>query len=106
MNKFCPILGRGNGPLLDCSDYCVMYNQENGECIIKKALEVYVKNHIPITMKKPTEEELNKLTEKLKETLARHPEPILFKHPDLNIQHDYDEHGMDWYPHGYDDIAP
>ena len=103
MSKFCPILGRGNGPLLDCSDYCMMYNQENSECIIRKALEVYIKNHIPITMKTPTAEELKKFIDMLEKTPA---EPTLFRHPDLNIQHDYDEHGVDWYPHGYDDIAP
>lgn len=103
MTKFCPILGRGNGPLLDCSDYCVMYNQENGECIIKKALEVYIKNYTPITVKPLTKEEINRLEETL---MKRSAEPILFKHPNSNIQHDYDEHGVDWYPHGYDDIAP
>ena len=103
MSKICPILGRGNGPLLDCSDSCIMYNQENGECIIRKALEIYIKTHIPITMKTSTAEELKKFIDMLEKTPA---EPVLFKHPDLNIQHDYDEYGVDWYPHGYDDIAP
>lgn len=105
MTKFCPIVGRSDSrPLLDCGDRCVMY--DNG-CLIKKALELYIKNHTPLIMKQPTEEEINKLTEMLKETLAKYPaEPMLFRHPDLNIKHDYDEHGVDWYPHGYDDIAP
>lgn len=108
MIKFCPILGRSDGrPLIDCNDRCVMYNPEDNGCIIRKAIEIYIKNHIPITMKQPTEEELNKLTEELKEILAKHPmEPIFYKHPDLNIQHDYDEYGEDWYPPGPNDIAP
>lgn len=102
MSKKCPI-GFANG--YHCCDRdCVLY--QDG-CLIKKALELYIKNNTPLVMCQPTEEELNKLTKELKEILAKHPmEPILYRHPDLNIKHDYDEYGVDWYPPGPNDIAP
>lgn len=46
-------------------------------CLIKQALQTYVSTHEPLKMEIP-----------------------------ISFKHDYDEHGVDWYPHGYDDIAP
>ena len=106
MSNFCPI-SMASDRLHDCGDRCIMYDWNQGGCLIKKALELYIKNNTPLVMHQPTEKELEHLTEMLKETLTEHPmEPMLFRHPDLNVKHDYDEYGVDWYPHGYDDIAP
>lgn len=103
MIKTCPFKSTSNYANIDCSDKCVMY--DNG-CLIQQAIKLYIKNNTLFEMKQPTEEELDRLTELLKETLSKHPpEPILFRHPDLNIKHDYDNY-VDWYPHGPNDIAP
>lgn len=102
MNKFCP-LSMASEQLADCGDRCMLYNWDKGGCLIKKALETYIKSGEPIKMKTPTVEEMKKFIDMLEKTPA---EPVLFKHPDLNIKHDYDEYGVDWYPHGCDDIAP
>lgn len=102
MSKFCPIVGRrDNSPLLDCSNRCVFYNEDG--CIIQQALAVYLKSYEPLKMKtKLTQEDIVRAME----ILRRPSEPVIFKHPELNIRHDYDEYGIDWYPAGPNDIAP
>ena len=90
MRKFCPLSMASSNGLNDCGDRCMLYNWEMGGCLIKKALTTYIDEHKPFTMKQPTEKELDRLTELLKETLAKHSaEPIIFKHPDLKVKHDY-----------------
>lgn len=102
MNKFCPIAGRrDNGPLLDCGDRCVLYNEKG--CMIQQALAVYLKSYEPLRIKTElTQEDIAHAMEILK----RSSEPVIFTQPELNIRHDYDEYGINWYAAGPNDIAP
>lgn len=103
MIKTCPFKCTAHYSNIDCSDRCVMYNDG---CLFKKAIQLYIQNHTPLEIKHPTEEELNRLSELLKETLSKYPaEPVLFRHSDLNVKPNNDNY-VDWYPHGPDDIAP
>lgn len=90
MRKFCPLSMASSNGLGDCGDRCMFYNWEMGGCLIKKALMTYIDTHKPLTMEQPTEEELDRLTELLKETLEEYSDPIIFKPPEyLQVKHDY-----------------
>lgn len=68
--------------LRDCGDRCALYDYTQGGCLIKKALEIYIKEHkLTPVGEKFSNADIDRLIEIMREIPSQQP---LYKHPSLN----------------------